>query len=204
MKLDDLERINDLKSRVDNLPLKIIDDIDFELNKSVDEPLKERAVKYYLKQQKIYRVLDDILQDTGAFIKIMFSDKSEYYTYFVSIGFDYKSEGIKNMNTFTIDHNIYWKDGRSRLYNLLRDIEAEIKLSKELKPKTANNVIINTTGDGNIVNTGDENSISSKVIIRKKEDVLPPGINYKQNWLEKTAWIATIIGVIIAFITLFN
>jgi len=128
----DLIKIRELLKRTQELPDEIIEKNDFNsilMDDSEERKLEE--LKYYMKRDEIYRILDDLILETRSFIKLKFGKESEYWNGFNSISFDSKrADGIV-INTFNVVHNEYWSNGKNKFYSLLRNIEAEIKITLE-------------------------------------------------------------------------
>lgn len=129
----DLNKVMEFITRTQDLPIEIIEDEDFKYY-SIDNPEEKKLeeIRYDTKRNRIYSILDDLLLEIRAFIKIKFGKESEYWEGFNGIGFNsVRVEGFI-MNTFNINHNKYWSNGRRQLISLLKNIEAEIKVHIEM------------------------------------------------------------------------
>jgi hypothetical protein len=125
-----VKKSNELLDRVMNLPNRIIDDEDFPHSKSSTESKQETERKYEQKKSDLLYTVDQLMLDTRGFIKIVYGTDSEYFRWLHKIGFTSETKGFI-INTYNINHNTYWQEGKRELASLLSNIISEEKAKAE-------------------------------------------------------------------------
>lgn len=119
----DLEIIDGLILKYKSLP-KVVDLRIKSMTESVDELEKEKL-------SKIYKDLDDLLNDTLAFINVKFPDRKDLKIKWNAIDFNPKIMGLKvNTNSQEVIRS-NWQDGLYSLEGLLMNLKREVILRNE-------------------------------------------------------------------------
>lgn len=123
-----------LLQRAVNLPNRIIDDEDFSHSKVVDRQLAEG--QYERKRVSLLYEVQELMLETRSFIKAVYGIDSEYFRWIHKIGFTSENKGFV-MNTFNVNHNKYWQEGKREIISLLSNIvsEEEAKAEQEIHNK---------------------------------------------------------------------
>ena len=201
----DLEIIDELNERFLNLPQVT----ELRVNAAWGKISEEEYNHLF----DTYKKLDDILTEFSAFINVKFPNRPDLIDRWNAIDFNTKIRGfrVKTNDPHTIES--CWQDGMSRLRALLKSIRAEVVLSIDDDNTEKNNS--NSTRQTNISggkviinehqNFGNQslsdNALTSPTIQTNKTKSKTNG-KKERSWLEVSAWIAAIIGTIIAFISL--
>jgi hypothetical protein len=196
----DLNIIDDLLNRVDNLP-EILH-------------LRAAKIKYILTEDDkkllhdTYQNLDEILREVAAFINVKFPGRKDHIHAWNEIDFDTKIGGFKIVTTDREHTKREWRKGMFDLKDLLKSLRSEVVLlidddadiNRDLKDIRTNNF------QGNIVYNEDsnkgnqslsDNSLESPTIQKiTKHKLKKP----KRSLIEIIAWITGIIASVIASI----
>lgn len=119
--MKELNKIAAIKKQALSLPEVIVTEEDF----------KEHDYKIYKERKAtFYKLHDDIRRELNAFIVHLYGDDSSFYKIHNKIDFITYNGMI--CNTFNIQTNKNWYQGRKELIRLINDIEANLKIKAEL------------------------------------------------------------------------
>jgi hypothetical protein len=200
--------------------LKIIDDLNERfLNLPQVTELRVNAAWGKISEEEYnhlfdtYKNLDDILTELSAFINIKFPNRQDLVEKWNRIDFDPKIGGIKIKTNDPYSIESSWHDGMSRLRALIKSIRAEVVLSMDddIDKNNSNNTRQTNISGGQVIinehqNFGNQSLSDSELINPKMQEtkIMTSKTKSKKSLLEVSAWIAAIIGTIIAIITLIN
>ena len=200
----DLNIINDLLTRTNSLPdilhLRAAD-LGYELTVEDKKLLLDT-----------YEKLDDILKETAAFINVKFPGRQDHIHGWNKIDFDTKIGGFKIVTTDREHVKREWRKGIFDLKGLLKSLKNEVTLMiDEPETRVPDNDQGGKSFNGNIIyNEGSsignqslsDNALASPTIQKHKNPTSTT--KAKTSTLEKLAWIAAIVGAIVAIIALMN
>lgn len=133
-----VKKSKDLLDRAMNLPRQIIDSEDFPHSYSSEDEQEAVKERYNQKRLELLYTVQELMLETRGFVKTVYGNESEYFKWIHNIGFTSEHKGYV-MNTFNINHNHHWQEGKKELISLLSNIisEEEIKAERELHNVTA-------------------------------------------------------------------
>lgn len=201
----DLNIIDDLNDKFLNLP-KVSD---LRVNAAWGK-ISEEEYKFL---NETYKKLDDILTELGAFINVKLPNRPDLVERWNFIDFNPKIAGmrIKTNDPYSIESS--WNEGMTRLRALLKSIRAEVVLSldEDVDKYNTNNIRQTNISAGQVIinehkNFGNQSLSDNELINPKMQEtkIMTSNTKSKKSLFEVSAWIAAIIGTIIAIITLIN
>lgn len=199
----DLEKFDEIISRVDSLPPNADFKVPFLRGKGSDDE-KSAALQ-------ILDEVNDVFRDLQAFIKVKLPESQHYLTECQAIDFDTEVMGISVRTNSEAHHQSAWKEGMFKLHNLLKSIRSEIVLQIEdsnedvvRRPNknlqightqiSHSNVVIGDINSSSI-DYGDPARNNNYNMTHSKETPNKPNNSPTKTWQKLGIFLATLIGI---------